>query len=240
MKMRQKQSVTNPKHHGCCWCLWCDIFGQCDGITEAYTKRRKQMRQHVKENINESIKYEEFYGKLLTLWIYSIPRKEWVTVETIMPGGFNSVPYDITNQTFMRGTKEWLYLGAFWFPADVNPNYEKVLAPVYLPPEFLAQYNIVQENLQEKSPEDAFMASRDLTGTNHIDRAKAKVAEAKTAAKAAAKTPLDKAIEDLQNDWQSLSKYPPFVLDSISKKGYKLERTESQVRIVASGEASSG
>lgn len=232
--------VKKSKHHGCCWCLWCDIFGQCDGITAEYTKRREEMRQHTKPNINADIQYEEFYGKLLTLWIFSIPRKEWVTVETIMPGGFNRVPYDVTNPTFMRGTKEWLYLGAYWFPADVNPNYEKVLAPVYLPPEWLAQYNIVQENLLEKSPEEAFMVSRSITGDNHIQRAKAKVDEASAKMKAAAKTPLDKAIDELSNDWQPLSKFPPFILDTIAKKGYKLEKTKDQVRIQASGEESSG
>lgn len=218
-------------HHGCCWCKWCDILREdCSYLTESIERFRAMVRSGKKIDINEDIKYEEYYGKAITLWIFSPMRKEWIKVDDLEPG-FNFVPYDVNNRYFMKALS-WLNVGAFWFPADVNPNYEKVLAPIYLPPEWLQQYGIVQENLSEKSALDAFMASRSATDHNHIDRAKAKVAEAQKAVQQAAKTPLEKAIDELSIDWQNKSNYPPILLDILKKKGYNvIQNDQNQIKI---------
>lgn len=178
--------------------------------------------------IEEDIKYEECYGQNLSLWIYAPKRKEWVTVDSLQPG-FTCIPYDITNERFLSALS-WINLGAFFFPYDYNPNMHQDISPVYLPPEYLEKHGIRQENLMLQTPEAAFMSYRSCTQDNQLDRAKARLAEAQEKLTQAAKTPLEKAVEELTADFQPIANYRSLLLTSIKRK-YLTELSEDGTMI---------
>lgn len=189
------------------------------------------------ESILDTIRYEEHYGKSIVLWVFSPVRTEWITVDAIAPCDFQAT-YDVNNQAFLRGCREWLTLGAFWFLEGSNPNTEKGMnGRVYLPPEWLEKrFGIRQDSLDTSSLEEASQRMRDVTETNHISRAQKKAEEAKLALAEASKkeTPLDKAIREMR-EWCPKSNYPDFILKVLQNKGYEIEEQGDQLRIKSEG-----
>ena len=186
----------------------------------------------IDSKVREQIKLEEFYNQLLSLWVFSPRSKEWVLVSAIAPGSFNSVPYDIDNPNFIRGCREWLSLGAFWFEAGTDPNDQDILSPIYIMPEWLASFGVVQENLQEKTPLDAFMASRIMTENAAAERAAKKKEQELDKLASLTKSPLDKLVDRLKADWIPASDVKPLARKELASMGYELISEGDKIRIL--------
>lgn len=166
----------------------------------------------------ENIKQEEHYGQLLSLWIISPIRGEWILVDGLSPG-YIDVKYDIDDAMFMKGLV-WVNVGALWFLRDQNPNAVGV-DPVYLPTSWVQLHAIRQSNLIDVN---SFELDRSSLGESKDKRnVKEKQQRFVQIQEQAAKesSPLSALVLRLQQ-WTEESLLSKLALRLLERKGYEL------------------